>query len=162
MPFTHWTNLDLYSFMLPFSAAFMCSVICDVYMYLIVLNFNSRTSVDVINITYVLCVCVCVCVCVYGPIHLSMWCHSCPYYLQCAEMLVIVMVLHVHVITIDCLCGLVIRVPGGRPRGSRLKSQRYQIFWVAVGLEWGPLSLMSINEELLERESSGYGLENWD
>jgi hypothetical protein len=29
-----------------------------------------------------------------------------------------------------------------------------------MGLEWGPLSLVRINEELLERESSGSGLEN--
>jgi hypothetical protein len=29
-----------------------------------------------------------------------------------------------------------------------------------MGLEWGPLSLLSINEELLERKSSGSGLEN--
>jgi hypothetical protein len=34
---------------------------------------------------------------------------------------------------------------------------RYQIFWV-VGLERGPLSLVSIIEELLERKSSGSGL----
>jgi hypothetical protein len=29
-----------------------------------------------------------------------------------------------------------------------------------MGLERGPLSLVRINEELLERKSSGYGLEN--
>jgi hypothetical protein len=29
-----------------------------------------------------------------------------------------------------------------------------------VGLEQGPLSLVSTTEELLERKSSGYGLEN--
>jgi hypothetical protein len=29
-----------------------------------------------------------------------------------------------------------------------------------VGLEWDPLSLMRINEELLKRKSSGCGLEN--
>jgi hypothetical protein len=28
-----------------------------------------------------------------------------------------------------------------------------------VGLEWGPLSLVSTTEELHERKSSGYGLE---
>jgi hypothetical protein len=33
---------------------------------------------------------------------------------------------------------------------------------VAVGLERGPLCLVTINEELLERQSSGSGLENWD
>jgi hypothetical protein len=29
-----------------------------------------------------------------------------------------------------------------------------------VGLEWGPLSLVSTTEELLERKSSGFCLEN--
>jgi hypothetical protein len=33
------------------------------------------------------------------------------------------------------------------------------MFSEAVGLERGPLNLMSINEELLERKSSGSGLE---
>jgi hypothetical protein len=41
-------------------------------------------------------------------------------------------------------------------------SQCYQIFWEAVGLEWGPLSLMSIIEELLGKNSSSSGLENRD
>jgi hypothetical protein len=39
-------------------------------------------------------------------------------------------------------------------------SRRYQIFWEVVGLERGPLSLVSTNEELLERKSSGSGLES--
>jgi hypothetical protein len=51
------------------------------------------------------------------------------------------------------ICGLVVRVPGCRPRGSGFDFQRYQIFWVAVGLEQDPLSLMRINEELLERKN---------
>jgi hypothetical protein len=29
-----------------------------------------------------------------------------------------------------------------------------------VGLEWGPLSLVRINEELLERKNDGSGVEN--
>jgi hypothetical protein len=37
---------------------------------------------------------------------------------------------------------------------------RYQIFWEVVGLERGPFSLVSTTEELLERKSSGSGLEN--
>jgi hypothetical protein len=37
---------------------------------------------------------------------------------------------------------------------------RYQIFWEAAGLERGPLSLVSTIEELLERKSSGSGLQN--
>jgi hypothetical protein len=43
---------------------------------------------------------------------------------------------------------------------SRFDSQRYQILWEVVGLERGPLSLASTTEELLERKSSGFGLEN--
>jgi hypothetical protein len=50
------------------------------------------------------------------------------------------------------LCGLVVRVAGCRPRGPGFDFQLYQILWVAVGLERGPLSLVSINEELLERK----------
>jgi hypothetical protein len=42
---------------------------------------------------------------------------------------------------------------------SGLDSRRYQIFWEVVGLERGPLSLVSTIEELLERESSCSGLE---
>jgi hypothetical protein len=44
-----------------------------------------------------------------------------------------------------------IRVVGLRLRGSGFDFWRYHIFFVAVGLERGPLSLMRINEELLER-----------
>jgi hypothetical protein len=56
---------------------------------------------------------------------------------------------------LDGLCGLVVTGPG-------FDSWRYQIFCVAVGLEWGPLSIVRINEELLERKSSGSGQENRD
>jgi hypothetical protein len=50
------------------------------------------------------------------------------------------------------LCGLVVRVPDCKPRGPGFDSKRYHIFLVAVGLERGPLSLVRINEELLERK----------
>jgi hypothetical protein len=43
-----------------------------------------------------------------------------------------------------------------------LGSQRYQIFWEVVGLEQDPLSHVNTTEELLERKSSGFGLENRD
>jgi hypothetical protein len=43
---------------------------------------------------------------------------------------------------------------------SGFDSRIYHIFWEAVGLERGPLSLASTIEELLERKSSGSGLEN--
>jgi hypothetical protein len=39
-------------------------------------------------------------------------------------------------------------------------SRRYQIFSEVVGLERVPLSLMTTTEELLERKSSGSGLES--
>jgi hypothetical protein len=42
---------------------------------------------------------------------------------------------------------------------SGFDSRRYQIFWGVVGLERGPLSLVSTTEELLGRKSSGSGLE---
>jgi hypothetical protein len=43
---------------------------------------------------------------------------------------------------------------------SGLDFRRYQIFSEVVGLERGPLSLVSTIEELLERKSSGSGLES--
>jgi hypothetical protein len=39
-------------------------------------------------------------------------------------------------------------------------SWRHQIFWEVVGLERGPLNLVTTTEELLERKSSGSGVEN--
>ena len=50
----------------------------------------------------------------------------------------------------DRLCGLVVRVSSYRYRGLGFDSRRYQIFWVVVGLERGPLSLVRSNEELLQ------------
>jgi hypothetical protein len=58
------------------------------------------------------------------------------------------------------VCGLVVRVPGYTSRGPGFDSRRYQIFWEVVGLERGPLSLVSTTEELLGRNNSGSGLEN--
>jgi hypothetical protein len=43
---------------------------------------------------------------------------------------------------------------------SGFDSRHYKIFWEVVGLERGPLSLVSTTVELLERKSSGSGLEN--
>jgi hypothetical protein len=42
---------------------------------------------------------------------------------------------------------------------SALDSRHYQILWVVVDLERGPLSLVDTIEELLDRKSSGSGLE---
>jgi hypothetical protein len=39
-------------------------------------------------------------------------------------------------------------------------SRRYQIFWEVVGLERGPLSLVSTIEDLLERKSRAFALES--
>jgi len=53
----------------------------------------------------------------------------------------------------DRLCGLLVRVSGYRYRGPGFDPRRYQIFRVVVGLERGPLSLVSLVrsiEELLE------------
>jgi hypothetical protein len=61
---------------------------------------------------------------------------------------------------LDRLCGLVVRVPCCRSRDPVFDSRRYQIFWEVVGLEQGPLSLVSTIEELLGRNSSRSGLEN--
>jgi hypothetical protein len=52
----------------------------------------------------------------------------------------------------DRLRGLAVRVPGYRSRGPGFDFQRYKIFWEVVGLERGPLSLVRITEELLERK----------
>jgi hypothetical protein len=60
----------------------------------------------------------------------------------------------------DRPCGLEVRVLGYRSRDSGFDSRRYHIFWKAVGLERGPLSLLSITEELLGGQCSGSGLEN--
>jgi hypothetical protein len=53
--------------------------------------------------------------------------------------------------SVERLCGVVVKVPVCRHRGPGFDSRSYRIFWVVVGLERGPLSLVSINEELLER-----------
>jgi hypothetical protein len=49
-----------------------------------------------------------------------------------------------------------------RIQRSRFGSRSYQILWEVVGLERGPLSLVSTIEELFGRESSGYDLESWE
>jgi hypothetical protein len=58
---------------------------------------------------------------------------------------------------VDRLYGLVVRVPGYLSRGLGFDYRRYQIFWEVMGLERGPLSLVSITDELLEWKSSGSG-----
>jgi hypothetical protein len=60
----------------------------------------------------------------------------------------------------DRLCGLVVKSSWPHIQTSGFDSRCYQIFWEVVGLERGPLSLVSTNEELLGRNSSGSGLES--
>jgi hypothetical protein len=56
----------------------------------------------------------------------------------------------------DRLCGLVVRIPGYRSGGLGFDSWHGK---KVVGLERGPLSLVSTSEELLGINSSGSGLE---
>jgi hypothetical protein len=49
----------------------------------------------------------------------------------------------------------VVRVPGYGSKTPGFDSRRYQIFWEVVGLERGPLNLVRITEELLERIVAG-------
>jgi hypothetical protein len=60
----------------------------------------------------------------------------------------------------DRPCGLVVSVHGYRYICPVFVCRRYQIFWEVVGLERGPLSLVSTTEELLGRKISGSYLEN--
>jgi hypothetical protein len=60
------------------------------------------------------------------------------------------------------LYGLVVRVPGYRSRGPGSILGTARFFWEVVGLERGPLSLVSTTGELPERKSNGSGLENPD
>jgi hypothetical protein len=46
------------------------------------------------------------------------------------------------------------------PEVPEFDSRRYQIFLEVVGLERGPLSLVSPIEELLGMKSNGFGLES--
>jgi hypothetical protein len=59
----------------------------------------------------------------------------------------------------DRLRSLVVRAPGCRSRDG-FDSRRYQISREVMGLEWGPLSLVSTIEELLVRKSSSSYLES--
>jgi hypothetical protein len=47
---------------------------------------------------------------------------------------------------------MVVGVSDYNRRGPGFDSRRYQIFSIAVVLELGPLILVNINEELLERK----------
>jgi hypothetical protein len=61
--------------------------------------------------------------------------------------------------TSDRRCGLVVRVSGYRSRGPGSIPGATRFFWQVVGLERGPLSLVSTTEELLGRKNSYSSLE---
>jgi hypothetical protein len=60
-------------------------------------------------------------------------------------------IIHSSLSNKDCLSGIVVRVTDNSLRGPGFDFRPYQSFWVAVGVERGPLSLVRINERLLER-----------
>jgi hypothetical protein len=60
----------------------------------------------------------------------------------------------------DRLCCLVVRVPGYISRGLGFDFRHYQICRELVGLERGSLNLVRTIERLLERKSSGSGIES--
>jgi hypothetical protein len=60
----------------------------------------------------------------------------------------------------DRLCGLVVRFLAHRSRGLGSISGATRFFWEVLGLERGPLSLISTSEELLGRKNSDPCLEN--
>jgi hypothetical protein len=59
-----------------------------------------------------------------------------------------------------CLCGLVVKSSWLQILRQGFDSRHYQIFWEVVGLERGPLSLVSTTEQLLGRKVVALGLEN--
>jgi hypothetical protein len=101
-------------------------------------------------------------VCMYAPPHPSTWQIIYNFFIQLVPKKE-----HNDQITIDfnhqhlsCLCGLIVLSSWLQIERSEFDSRRYQIFWEVVDLEWGSLSLVSTVEELLERKSSGSGLES--
>jgi hypothetical protein len=59
-----------------------------------------------------------------------------------------------------CLCGLVVKNSWLQIQRLWFDFRHYQICWEILGLERGPLSLVTTIEELLERNRSGSGLES--
>jgi len=55
-----------------------------------------------------------------------------------------------YMILHDRLCGLVVGVSGYTYRGPGFDPRHYQIFWVVVCLERGPLSLVSLVRSIEE------------
>jgi hypothetical protein len=59
-----------------------------------------------------------------------------------------------YIESMDSLCGQLVS-SWLQTQKYGFGSRRYQIFWEVVGLELGPLSLVSTIEELLERKNYG-------
>jgi hypothetical protein len=72
------------------------------------------------------------------------------------------LIIYAIVLISDRLCSPVVRGPDYKYSGPVFDSRHYRILWEAEGLKRGPLSLVKISEELLERKSSGSGLETLD
>jgi hypothetical protein len=106
--------------------------------------------------------------CLYGMIKICfpltykflnrMFCVKCEF----LHDIVLYFIFHYCILYSDRLCGLVIRLPGCRPRGPGFDSQCCQIFWLAVSLKWGPLSPCEDKWGATWKKSSGSDLENWD
>jgi hypothetical protein len=77
----------------------------------------------------------------------------------CASCEVRTVFIYVMLKKVDRLCGLVVIVPGYRFRGPGSIPGATRFSEKQWGLERGPLSLVSTIEGLLERKSSGSGLE---
>jgi hypothetical protein len=58
----------------------------------------------------------------------------------------------VCILLFDYLCGLMVRVPGYRSRGPGSIPSTIRFSEKVVGLDRGPLSLVTTTEELLERK----------
>jgi hypothetical protein len=64
--------------------------------------------------------------------------------------------------TYDRFCGLVVKLPGCRPRGPGFYFRRCQIFRVAVGLERVPPKPCEDKWRATWKKNCGSGLQNWD
>jgi hypothetical protein len=70
-----------------------------------------------------------------------------------------VVLIYIYLYLLFTARGLMVSTPGYRSRGPGFHSQHCLIFREVLGLERGPLRLMSTIEELLVRYSSGSSLE---
>jgi hypothetical protein len=119
----------------------VCTQLCTGFFSFVQCELT-RLARGVIYIYIYMCVCVCVCVCEH-----SQWCWQLRRHYRVA-------------LSLSLSISLLARGPAYRPRSPEFDSRHYQIFRDVVGLERGPLSLVSTIEELRGKNSSGSGLEN--